>query len=503
MTGQEFKILIAGEEVYCNSNITINEEMLETSSVILNNCYPASWELDKDYTSRFYFPQNYSSCQIYRGTDLIFSGVVKNSGTIALRPQDPKYATVEVLDYKTLLSEGKTLDFVIKDKTILEAIQQVINAVSDYGFVLGNVQLDASNEVIGAYSTLDKTAYDMFQYISEITGCRWFTRTIDENTIAIDFIDADKLTRAGDIQYTTNYFQTNKIVDMTYSFNTNDYRNKQTITSDEVLANIETNETLYSNGYDTTYILSEKVGAMTSIEVNGVAKTIISTEQQAVGLTADYYYTIGSTDIITDDGTTPLVAGTPLTITYTALVKAREIIFNTDEINRISTQTNRNGVISRYENREDILSSSELSKVAQTYINYNGKGEIELKITTENNDLFSIGQQVYFDISSLTDLKTDYMIKSKETQLIQSDLNYYNVFYVYTLTNTYDMENDINYFDNQRRKANGNLQSGDMIDRNIDIENTINIIFKNITIEEITPSGDNDLNAVLNAPFIE
>ena len=36
--------------------------------------------------------------------------------------------------------------------------QQVIDAISDYGFVLGNIQILSPDDVINAYSTLDKTA---------------------------------------------------------------------------------------------------------------------------------------------------------------------------------------------------------------------------------------------------------------------------------------------------------------------------------------------------------
>ena len=34
------KMLINNEEVVCNKDFTITEEMLATSSTILNNCYP-------------------------------------------------------------------------------------------------------------------------------------------------------------------------------------------------------------------------------------------------------------------------------------------------------------------------------------------------------------------------------------------------------------------------------------------------------------------------------
>ena len=38
-----------------SSNLTIEEQMLSASSIVLNNVYPKYWENDKDFTSRFYF----------------------------------------------------------------------------------------------------------------------------------------------------------------------------------------------------------------------------------------------------------------------------------------------------------------------------------------------------------------------------------------------------------------------------------------------------------------
>ena len=58
------KILINEEEVVCKNNLKIDEKMLATSSVVLSNCYPKSWEEDKDYVSKFYFPKDYAKCRI-------------------------------------------------------------------------------------------------------------------------------------------------------------------------------------------------------------------------------------------------------------------------------------------------------------------------------------------------------------------------------------------------------------------------------------------------------
>ena len=61
-----YKCLINNEEVIVSNNITIKEEFLNTSSVILNNVYPSTWEEDKDYVSRFYFPRDYNKVELYK-----------------------------------------------------------------------------------------------------------------------------------------------------------------------------------------------------------------------------------------------------------------------------------------------------------------------------------------------------------------------------------------------------------------------------------------------------
>ena len=71
------------------------------------------------------------------------------------------------------------------------------------------------------------------------------------------------------------------------------------------------------------------------------------------------------------------------------------------------------------------------------------------------------------------------------------------------LTNSFDTENELNYFDNQRAKANGNISQGEFISRNIDIESTTTIIFDNLQINEVITTADNILDCVLDVPFIK
>lgn len=493
------QMFINNEEVVSNQNISILEELLNTSSTILNNCYPLSWETTKDYVSNFYFPQDYSSCEIYNNSNLIFAGIVKNSAEISLRPTEPKYCSLQILDYKTLLSEGQCLDIVIPEDTIQNQIESVINYISDYGFVIGNIQLTNPNEIAGAYSTLDKTPYDVFQYFAEITGAKWFTRMIDKNTLAIDFYSPELMPYVPDIEYTQEYFEENNIIDMNFSFGTLDYRNKQVILSDQVFSSIDTTDTIIATSEQNQFTLSGIVGNLKQVFVNGVAQSIGTSKDKELGIYADFYYKIGENTI---ESSINQPNGAEIRAIFTSLIKGRQVVSNVDEIERITAQIGRNGTIARYETRNDVSSNKALIQIAQSYLKYKGKPEILLTIKTQNKDLFNVGQQVYFNMTQLPLLAQDYMIKSKEINIIKSG-DYQNVFYTYTLCSNYDSENAINFFDNQRRKRSGNIDENEFITRNIDIDNEVNIIFDNLSIQEVQITDDNKLNASLNAVFIE
>lgn len=487
------KIYIDGIEVVCSNEITIEEEMLNTSSVILNNVYPKTWENTKDYTSNFYYPKDYSKCLIYDGETLIFAGVVENTGNISLNPREPHYCNLQVLSFKTLLSEGETLDFVIANKTISQAIQQVIDYIADYGFVLGNINILNPNEVIGAYSTKDKTPYDVFQYLADITQSRWTTRMIDDKTVAIDFYDPSLMPTGTQIDYTTEFFEQNDIHDITFSYSSKDYRNKQIMTSDEIFGSIIQQETIIANGYQRQFNTAEKIGKINSIKINGVSYTFTTNANKELGFTADFYYTPGEKTFESNDLQS---AGIVIIIEYIPIVLGRQIIINSSEVNRITNSIGLKGTISRYENRNDATTSSELQEIGKSYIKYKGNPEITLNVVTTSN-LWNIGESVYFD-APINELKTNYMVKKKTMKYIAS---IGIIFYTYKMSSNYNSENDINYFDNQRAKTKGNIGVGETIPRQFDIESSANIIFYDTTFNEVTTTGDNVLDSILDSPL--
>ena len=429
-------------------------------------------------------------------TTLLFSGIVKNTGNISLNPREPHYTSIEVLGYETFLSEGETLDFVIYEKTIEEAIDLVINTISDYGIIKGNINIKNPNDIIGAYSTKDKTAYDVFNYIADITQSRWTTRIIDENTIAIDFYDPDLMTNGTDLDFTQEFFANNNIIDMQYNYGTRDYRNKQVMNSSAVYSNIETNETIIADGYQTQFNTTDKIGEITRMKLNGSEVIVKTKNEYELGYTCDFYYTPGNNYFESVD----LVStGAVLVIDYYAIIQGREILLNNTEINRVSSMTGRKGVISRYEDRNDATTTTELSQIGQSYLRYKGSPEIILTIESLN-DIWNIGEKVEFNNAPLNELATEYMVKKKTIHYIPT---VDNIFYEFELTSNFNSENAINYFDNQRSKNKGNIGQGETISRNIDISNTANVIFYDVDIQEVSVDGDNILNSTLNSPLVQ
>lgn len=461
-----------------------------TNISVVGNDLPPIVELNYNY-----FPEIITE-------DTIFSGIVKNTSNISLNPREPKYCSLQVLDYKTLLSEGKTLDFVINNKTIKEAIEMVISSVSGYGFVKGDINILNPNEVIGTYSTENKTAYDVFQYLADISGAKWNCRRKNDTTMYIDFNDPSLMPKGKDIEYTQEWFCDNNLVDLKFNYNTGDYRNKQVILSDAVIGDSLLEENVYSNGSTTELILSNNIAKIDNIKLNGVIQSVATMEEKSIGIYADFYYKTGE-NIITSNKV--LEYGQVLNINYYPFIKGREVVQNDDEIERISDQLDINGVISRYESRNDETDSNKLLAIGSTYLRYKGEAEITLTIKTHNKDIYQVGQMVYFN-APINELKKNYMVKSKDINMVVNNGvpgdDIFDVFYTYTLSSSFNSEKAINWFDNQRNKLAGNIQEGEFISRNIDINTKALVIWNNLRVEELTNiSGDNKLNSILNTPF--
>lgn len=502
---------IADEEVICSNKIEIIEQLTNVNTIVLNNCYPLSWEQDKDY-KKYYMPKDYSLFklvydipnavlttenredlltesgeQIETGSSelLVFAGVVKRTSRSSLRPEDPHFTNVQVLDFKTFLSEGDLFNFVIDNMNVEQAIKYLINQYSAYNFKVGNLNMGTKlAETINNYNCNQKTLYDTLEYIAQITNSVWTVKYVADDCMSIDFYSLDRLPQGQDLELSKEYACNNSIVDISYSLNTTDYRNKQVMTSDEITSDI-TNIERFITVAD-IYYTQENISKITSAVLDGNELTVATTVDKNNGETADLYYQVGTNKI---DLNGQILPGQILEITYYAQIAGRQVIVNDEEISRINNQLNNSGIIARYENRKDADSSSELNAIGQTYMQFKGKPEVTLNVKTFNNDIYEVGQIVYFNINNtegLEDLTGSYAVTQKTIQIIQNNADSTtNAFYIYELSNNFNFKNAINYFDNQRAKTIGNIKEGDYINKYIENYKNYNITFNPPTIEEV------------------
>lgn len=421
--------------------------------------------------------------------NVLFSGIVKNSGNINLNPRYPHYATLQLLDYKAFLSEGDTLNYVLESQTVEEAAKKILYNLK--GFMLGTFK--TNNYTIPAYNCNEKTPYDVFEYLAEVTNSIWFTEAVDDELILIHFYNADNLEQADNIEYTQEYFTDHNIEDIKYSYSANDYRNKQVITNDEATANIAQIENIEYTGnniktnYPISYIASIKSGTKNYSFTSDAGKS--------AGRTASFYYKYNSNEIEVGSN---IGTGNIFEITYYPIVTTRQIVFNQDEIDRIA-ETNRDGTITRYEKRTDTNSEEMLSQIAQTYLDFKGIPEITLTVKSYYMDILDIGQKVFFN-GPLDDLKTNYLVTDKQIEMTTT-ADQQVIFYTYKLSSSFNAENAINFFDNQRRKLEGNIEEGEYISRYVDIPSQTNIIFYDLSTQNIDIPND-ILDGILDIELI-
>jgi hypothetical protein len=619
---QAITMYINDEEVVCDKQFEIIENIANNNTVVLKNCYPRNWEWSKDYKSLYYFPEDYSKFELYIGNTLAFYGVVKRSNSMTLNPFQPHFTDLQVIDYKTFLSETKQLDFVITNVSITNAFNRIFNEI-EFPATLNLSIGDKGDDYIYRYSTKDKTIADCFNYLCSLTGSTWYfdyvgemgnsiiqgneyktyvsncefelmyktptdnyemqkshnkEATINaEGSIYVDYlytteninyiklqpqqpvegfnykflnpyaienhlydiplgstatiIQLPTTVSAGNYIYykkgklyafnpTTNtevdvtpsdnsfkalfkgnrsnsatmkvvddenmnvinidygqeFFANYNIVDMKYSFNTSDYRNKQNIIADNIKGSNFLFEAFWLDGKTTEFHLSQPVASVKFAEINDENIKVISQEFKNKGEDYDAYFTQGSNTFNLKNANKK---GNYLRIVYSPDISLKLSVAEDDEIKRIKDNTGTAGTISRYEKRNDVSLAEEMNKIALSYLKYKGKGDYTITIQTFNKELAHLGDKVNLTTNdNLKFLEDKYYVKSITTSYTTNNAdNKAYIFRTYTLVNNFNFEYAVNYFDNQRAKLIGNIQDGQYINRDIDIVDTVLIQF--------------------------
>jgi hypothetical protein len=295
------------------------------------------------------------------------------------------------------------------------------------------------------------------------------------NSATMKVVDDENMNTI-DIDYGQEFFEEFNIVNMDYSFNTSDYRNKQNIVADNIKGSNILFESVWLDGKSTEFYLSQPVAGVKFAEINDENIKVISQEFKDKGEDYDCYYTQGSNVINLKNANKK---GDYLRILYYPDISLKISITEDDEVKRVKDNTGTAGIISRYEKRSDVLLAEEMNKIAQSYLKYKGRGDYTVTIQTYNKELAHLGDKVNLTTNdNLKFLEDEYYVKSITTSYTTNNAdNKAYIFRTYTLVNNFNFEYATNYFDNQRAKLIGNIQDGQYINRDIDIIDEVLIQF--------------------------
>ena len=341
------KMTIDDENVVSNKDITIKEEMLGTSSTILNNVYPEEWEEDKDYVSRFYYPEDYSKLRIQNevqtqeyeaGTTIQVNGSTtltdvdtsKNSKVLRLLGQTSQTGTptpsspipVNVVSGDNdIVVCGKNL-FEIKTPDYTGQDAWASYGQSDYtknnnGYTLNQryvgIAFQFNNLEIGSQYTISFNVVGNSSFWASV-GINVYSGHTETNTGSKDFYAKTTTSR---ITYTFTASGNNRI-----AFNSG-YTNNTTLT----ISNIQ----LEKGSSATTY---EEFQGINTYSTNLPVENLVDTPATNSGITGSgLTYTRSDDGSIQITGTTNRAWDYTLTTSYT-FEAGRTYTFSADGINR-------------------------------------------------------------------------------------------------------------------------------------------------------------------------
>lgn len=387
----------------------------------------------------------------------------ENTNYIKLQPQQP----VEGFNYKFLnpyAIENHLYDIPLGSTAIIIQLPTTVSAGNYIYYKQGKLY---------AFNPTTNTEVDVTPSDNSFKALFKGNRT---NSATIKVVDDENM-KVININYGQEFFENYNIVDMSYNLSSSDYRNKQNIVADNIKGNNILFESFWLDGKTTQFYLSQNVAGVKFAEINDENIKVVSQNFKDKNEDYDCYFTQGSNVINLKNANKK---GDYLRILYYPDMSLKLSVTEDEEIERIKNNTDTTGIISRYEKRSDVSVAEEMNKIAQSYLKYKGKGDYTITIQTFNKELAHLGDKIQLTTNdNLKFLEDEYYVKSISTQCTTNNAdNKAYIFRTYTLVNNFNFEYATNYFDNQRAKMIGNIQDGQYIDRDIEIQDIITISFE-------------------------
>ena len=364
-----FQLFINGEEYDFNNEVRFYFHPTNFSSVTLNNVVKKENNSWPNITNIIDFKNEFTICELKQNNKTFFIGIVNDIGRLSLLPNKPKTFSIQISDFRKWLSLTKPINELYINKTPTFIVNDLISKLKEPRIKVGNLRFSTpANYTIKAYNTTSKTLYQILKDVIERQTNSTLYFTIENNNFYINYKAANDFKTTSDQNLDiTNYdfLLNNKIIDVTFDNETNEYYNYLAYTSDNTISKLFTTEfDLPVN--EEKIVLFKPVGkiiespSMTFYKnkSNGskIIPVILNSNDAKEGKFCHLIWNEGSNTLENKWQTNDYL----LTISYKTKQKLTLEAKNEAEITRLSNVSNTKGIVYKTEKFNDISDPDDL-----------------------------------------------------------------------------------------------------------------------------------------------
>lgn len=479
---KRLKLIINGIEMDFSNNFSASAHPTNFSNMIFHEVIPK----DKNFYPENLKVQNYaeefSIGEVYAGDQLIFFGIVNSTGRLNLNPFTPKTKTVEIADFRKWLSIQKPIPLLFFNEFPENLVNTLIEKLNEPKIVVGTLDF-STNELIGAYSTVDKSPYQVLkEVVAKQTNSILYFQINTQQQITINYKSNDTL--ANDIEpliidlNNLDLLKEYKILDIEFESNADKYSNIVKVESSNVIANIVTEEKITILDKD-SFTLNNVVGKVS----NNIANTYLyklatpTVKQSAIILNEEFYKEGQYYDVLYKTGNNIIKINKKyldqdwvLNFGYFIKRKTSVELSNTQEIARIASFSMTKGEVYRYERLNDLTNFNDLLKATESNLEIYKNTERIIYITSEIPlyDILDVVEVVSQENDKVSGLylvhEINVDINGSSIKDASNNNNFILPVFSTVLKATKNTDNIVNEFDNQNFRDNPVVNQAEISD---------------------------------------
>lgn len=508
---KKIKLIINGIEMDFSNNFSVSDHPTNFSSMTFHEVIPK----DKNFYPENLKVQNYaeefSIGEVYAGDQLIFFGIVNSTGRLNLNPFVPKTKTIEIADFRKWLSIQKPIPLLFFNEFPENFVNVLIEKLNESKIIAGILDF-STNELIGAYSTVDKSPYQVLkEVIAKQTNSLLYFQINDKQQITINYKSNDTL--ANDIEplkidlNNLDLLKEYKILNIEFESNADKYSNIVKVESSNIITNLVTEENFTIFDKD-SFTLNNNIGKVS----NNIANTYIyklstpTIKQNVISIDEAFYKEGQYYDVLYKIGNNIIKVNKKylnkdyiLNFGYFTKRKTSVELSNTEEIARVASFSTTKGEVYRYERLNDLTNFNDLLKATKSNLEIYKNIEKTIYITSEIPlyEILDVVEVISGEDDKVSGLYLVHEIAAEiNASSIKDTINNNFILPVFTtiLKATKNTDNIVNEFDNQNFRDNPVIRQFEISDTTETI--TLQAIFNLISnIKEIpSPSSDKLFN---------